>query len=111
MRGKNDRHNLLHDSGQLLCDWLADWNALRLHPMPNLQGQSLTPRLTEVLKLMFQGKTIKETAALLRISTSAVRFHRSEIYKRLEVPRGGGFMALISKFGLESKFVHNLEDR
>jgi len=45
----------------------------------------LTLRQKEILKLLAQGKTPVEIAALLHISISTVRRHLSDIYNRLGV--------------------------
>jgi DNA-binding NarL/FixJ family response regulator len=46
---------------------------------------SLTPREGEVLQLLAEGKTTKETAALLNISVKTVETHRRQIMVKLQL--------------------------
>jgi DNA-binding NarL/FixJ family response regulator len=50
-----------------------------------LKSESLTVREREVLKLIAEGKSNKEVARLLRISTHTVQHHRSNIMQKLNV--------------------------
>jgi DNA-binding NarL/FixJ family response regulator len=45
----------------------------------------LTPRQTEVLRLIAEGRSAREIAAALGITTKAVQFHKAEIKRRLRV--------------------------
>ncbi len=49
------------------------------------QRQELTPRQREVLQLVAEGRTIKETAALLNISPKTVEFHKSHLMSQLNL--------------------------
>jgi DNA-binding NarL/FixJ family response regulator len=49
------------------------------------QRQELTPRQREVLQLVAEGRTIKETAALLNISPKTVEFHKAQIMSQLNL--------------------------
>jgi DNA-binding NarL/FixJ family response regulator len=53
-----------------------------LRQLASEAGQ-LTPRQREVLQLVAEGHTAKEIAALLRISTKTVDFHKGRIMDRL----------------------------
>lgn len=46
---------------------------------------SLTPREREVMKLLADGKTVKESAALLGLSVKTVEAHKSNLMRKLEV--------------------------
>ena len=46
---------------------------------------ALTPKETLVVKHLVSGKTYKETATLLSITVSGVRFHIKNIYKKLHI--------------------------
>jgi DNA-binding NarL/FixJ family response regulator len=48
-----------------------------------LFGGGLTPRQREVLQLVAEGKTAKEIAGILKISTKTVEFHKSAIMDAL----------------------------
>jgi DNA-binding NarL/FixJ family response regulator len=48
-----------------------------------LFGQSLTPRQREVLQLVAEGKSNKETAAILNVSVKTVDFHKAAIMEEL----------------------------
>lgn len=45
----------------------------------------LTPRQTEVLQLVAEGRSNKEIAALLRTSVKTVEFHKSRIMRKLDL--------------------------
>jgi DNA-binding NarL/FixJ family response regulator len=46
---------------------------------------ALSPRQREVLQLIAEGKSIKEVAAILRISTRTVEFHKYRIMEQLNI--------------------------
>ena len=49
-------------------------------PRPQAHGQkSLTPRQRQVLQLLAEGRSMKETAFLLNLSTRTVAFHKYKI--------------------------------
>jgi DNA-binding NarL/FixJ family response regulator len=50
-----------------------------------LPGSILTPREAEVLKLIAEGRSSKEIAALLVISVKTVERHRANILQKLEL--------------------------
>jgi DNA-binding NarL/FixJ family response regulator len=55
-----------------------------LRPNPaEMFGSSLTGRQREVLQLVAEGKTTKEIASRLKISTKTVEFHRSSVMDQL----------------------------
>lgn len=48
-------------------------------------GPPLTPRQTEVLQLLATGKTTKEIAAVLRVSSRTVEFHKYKLMEALGI--------------------------
>lgn len=57
-------------------------SALRTNPA-EMFGSSLTGRQREVLQLVAEGKTTKEIASKLKISTKTVEFHRGSVMDQL----------------------------
>jgi DNA-binding NarL/FixJ family response regulator len=49
-----------------------------------IAGTSLTPREAEIIQLLAQGKSNKETAAALGVSTRTVESHRNHIMHKME---------------------------
>jgi len=49
-----------------------------------IAGTSLTPREAEIIQLLAQGKSNKEAAAVLGVSTRTVESHRNHIMKKME---------------------------
>jgi DNA-binding NarL/FixJ family response regulator len=47
-----------------------------------MQAVHLTPRETQVLELLFTGKRDKEAADLLNVTTSAIKWHCTSMYKK-----------------------------
>jgi len=67
----------------MICNGIAE---AMLNPNRNpaeLFGGGLTARQREVLQLVAEGKTAKEIAAILTISTKTVEFHKSAIMEEL----------------------------
>lgn len=62
-------------------------------------NKSLTPRQTEVLKLVAQGASSKKIAALLGIALKTVDTHRSDLMKRLRVRNAAGLAAYAFDMG------------
>jgi DNA-binding NarL/FixJ family response regulator len=55
-----------------------------LLPRPHAEGQkSLTPRQRQVLQLLAEGRSMKEAAYLLKLSTRTVAFHKYKIMASL----------------------------
>lgn len=54
-------------------------------PAPARADYGLTPHETRVLKLLVEGQTYKDAAALLKVSTPTVAFHVRRIYEKLQV--------------------------
>jgi DNA-binding NarL/FixJ family response regulator len=49
------------------------------------ESPALTPRQAEVLRLIADGRSVREIAAALGITTKAVQFHKAEIKRRLRL--------------------------
>ena len=52
-------------------------------PSPDQSFSVLTPREREVLQLLTEGTSIKDTASLLRVSTKTIETHRQHIMEKL----------------------------
>ena len=55
-----------------------------LHP-PGTPGDDLTSRQREVLRLLAEGRSMKEVASVLNLAPRTVAFHKYEMMKRLNV--------------------------
>jgi DNA-binding NarL/FixJ family response regulator len=53
--------------------------------MPEVDDEALTPRETEVLDLLVEGKTNREIGEALFISVNTVAYHVKQIYEKLHV--------------------------
>src|SRR5262245_17196310 len=72
------------------------------HRQPDQQAIKLTPRQREVLQLVAEGRTMKETACILNISTHTDESPRYESMKALGVQIDAALLAYASKFGVAS---------
>ncbi|MBV8818313.1 MAG: response regulator transcription factor [Acidobacteriaceae bacterium] len=64
-------------------------------------GSDLTARQRQVLQLVAEGKTAKEIAATLNISTKTVEFHKTSIMDAL----GMRTIAQLTRYALDHKIV------
>jgi DNA-binding NarL/FixJ family response regulator len=62
--------------------------------------KGLTPRQREVLKLIAEGKSIKEIALALKISVKTVETHRTLLTDRLDIHNTAGLVRYAIKTGL-----------
>ena len=62
----------------------------------------LSPRQREVLQLIAEGKSIKEIAATLRISTRTVEFHKYRIMEQLNIKTSAELVQYAVKHGIIS---------
>jgi DNA-binding NarL/FixJ family response regulator len=62
--------------------------------------KGLTPRQREVLKLIAEGKSIKEIAIALKISVKTVETHRTLLTDRLDIHNTAGLVRYAIKTGL-----------
>ncbi|HEX5227537.1 MAG TPA: LuxR C-terminal-related transcriptional regulator [Bryobacteraceae bacterium] len=60
----------------------------------------LTPRQQQVLRLLAEGRTQKEIAAIIDVSTRTVEFHKYELMRRLAVRTNVELMAVAARRGL-----------
>jgi DNA-binding CsgD family transcriptional regulator len=63
---------------------------------------ALSPRQREVLQLIAEGKTIKEIAALLNISTRTAEFHKYRMMEQLNIKTGAELVQYAVKHGIIS---------
>jgi len=70
-------------------------------PGSNANGTLLTPRQTEILRLVASGRTTKEIARDLGISPKTVEFHRSRLMERIGVRDVTG----LTRFALQNGVV------
>ncbi|HET6407385.1 MAG TPA: response regulator transcription factor [Chthoniobacteraceae bacterium] len=67
------------------------------------QSDRLTPRQRDVLRLLAEGKSAKEIAAALAISSRTVEFHKYEMMRSLDV----GTSAELIRFAVKSGLVNS----
>ena len=60
----------------------------------------LTPRQQQVLRLLAEGRSQKEIAAIIDVSTRTVEFHKYELMRRLGVRSNAELMAVAARHGL-----------
>lgn len=84
-------------SGELTEDWAQTWQRKGTRP----SEESLTNREREVLKLIAEGKSSKETAELLYISVRTVEHHRANMMVKLGLKK----TADLVKYALQNGYV------
>ena len=62
--------------------------------------RQLTPRQREVLQLIAEGKTTKQTAALLKVSVKTVETHRAQLMERLDIHDVPGLVRYAVRYGM-----------
>jgi DNA-binding NarL/FixJ family response regulator len=67
---------------------------------PTGEGQALTPRQREILKLIAEGKATKQIAFLLNLSVKTVETHRAQIMERLGIRDVAGLVKYALRIGL-----------
>jgi len=60
----------------------------------------LTPRQTEVLRLIASGRSMKEAAAILNVSTRTVAFHKYRIMQHLHITSSAALIQFAMREGL-----------
>ena len=71
-------------------------------PLKGEVKAGLSPRQREVLQLSAEGKSIKEVAATLRISTRTVEFHKYRIMEQLDIKTNAELIQYAIKHGVIS---------
>jgi DNA-binding NarL/FixJ family response regulator len=69
-------------------------------------AEQLTPRETEVVRLISLGCTVKEAAAILRLAPSTVDNHKSRAMKKM----GTDKLALVTRLALKLE-VSSMKDK
>ncbi len=72
-----------------------------LSPAPTDGGGPLTERQTEVLQLLAEGKTMKEVAAVLNLTTRTVAFHKYRLMNTLNLNTN----AAVVQYALQHRVV------
>jgi DNA-binding NarL/FixJ family response regulator len=71
-----------------------------LQDLTGHQSTSLTPRQQEVLRLIASGRSMKEAAAILNVSTRTVAFHKYRIMRRLHLKSSAALIQFAMHEGL-----------
>lgn len=83
---------------------MGDYVDLR-NGKPAPTGTPLTPRQTEILQLIAEGRSTKEIAGDLRISVKTVETHRAQLMDRLAIHDIPGLVRYAMRTGLISREV------
>jgi DNA-binding NarL/FixJ family response regulator len=83
---------------------MGDYVDLR-NGKPAPKGSLLTPRQTEILQLIAEGRSTKEIAGDLRISVKTVETHRAQLMDRLAIHDIPGLVRYAMRTGLISREV------
>jgi DNA-binding NarL/FixJ family response regulator len=67
---------------------------------PNDPAASLTPRQREILQLLAEGRSAKEIAALLNLSTRTVEFHKYQMMESLSLHNSAELVHFALKHGI-----------
>jgi DNA-binding NarL/FixJ family response regulator len=70
-------------SPQVLGKLVDDFRSRSIHGLP--RGSKLTPREREVIKLLAEGNSVKEIAALLGLSIKTVEAHKFNLMRKLDI--------------------------
>jgi len=80
-------------AGEVVRDWL-------LSPRARKKTVEMTPRNREILKLVSDGFSNKEIAAVLNISVKTVEFHKSRLMRKLGLKSSAELVRYASQHGL-----------
>ncbi len=102
----SDLHQALHAvlRGELwLSPRIAGGNPFALPSVADPSGplRRLSPRRREVVKLLAEGHSMKQAAAVLGLSTRTIAFHKYEAMKALDVTTSAGLV----RFAVESRLL------
>ncbi len=93
-------------SPQFPCDLVTLLAEAARRPSPE-HGPKLTQRQREVLQLVAEGKSMKEVAALLKLSTRTAESHKYQLMKMLAIRTNAELVQYAIKIGLISVQVQN----
>ncbi len=90
----------VHEGGSPMTSYIARkvvvW--FQQQPLPKQETEGLSPRESEVLRLLARGCAYKEIADVLGISMPTVNTHVHRIYQKLHVRSRGEAVALLAPF-------------
>lgn len=102
----------VHEHGSFITSHIAQ-EILQAEPHPNRKvpgdGQHLTERERQTLKLIVEGKSNKEIALLLGISPKTVSVHRTNIMSKLDVQNTVELIRIATNHPLISQPASNQE--
>jgi two-component system, NarL family, response regulator NreC len=70
-------------SPQVLGMMVDDFRSRSIHGLP--RGSKLTPREREVIKMLAEGNSVKEIAAILGLSIKTVEAHKFNLMRKLDI--------------------------
>src|SRR5881227_899507 len=65
-------------------------------------GRNVTPREREIILLLAEGKSNKEVAAVLNVSTRTIETHRANIMHKLDI----NSLSALVRYAIRKKIVH-----
>lgn len=74
-----------HLNPQSLSQHMADLQALSRSHQLFSRGTALTQRETEIVKLLAEGQTVREVAAVLQVSVKTVEAHKLNLMRKLNI--------------------------
>ncbi|HEX4229822.1 MAG TPA: response regulator transcription factor [Bryobacteraceae bacterium] len=74
-----------HLNPQSLSQHMADLQALSHSHQLFSRGTALTQRETEIVKLLAEGQTVREVAAVLQVSVKTVEAHKLNLMRKLNI--------------------------
>jgi DNA-binding NarL/FixJ family response regulator len=90
--------------GEVYLTSLLNKNEIELYRRLGLAvARNLTARQIEILKLLAEGKPMKEIADILRIKPASVTFHKHRIMERLKIKTSTGLCEYAIKEGIHAK--------
>jgi DNA-binding CsgD family transcriptional regulator len=72
-------------------------------PESTKDGYELSPRQREVLQLLAEGQTMKETARILKITARTVAFHKYGMMEALNIKSNAELIQFAIRLGLIAK--------
>src|SRR2546425_10631740 len=81
---------------------LSEFLSGRTASLDAAPGRNLTPREREIIQLLAEGKSNKEVAAVLNVSTRTIETHRANIMHKLGIHSLSGLV----RYAIRNKIVH-----